>query len=1043
MKSPQLLLKELSLDTVIRRLVEHVPNNIIISYPSRTSSSGGFQDFTSTDLDRLTKAVISVLPERLRNPLNDVPPGERPVVGVVGVSNLEYHLYFLALQRLGWRTLLMSPRLADQGFAHLIRQTKCEVVLASGVSVEAMERVKSAEGFDIYVVPMVDLQRLDEVGLDDFPLPVMEVERTADSPQLIIHSSGTTGLPKPVPLNSGEWLLQNAELVERMPQYDTLTTLPVFHSFGLGSLFRILVSGRRLSVMSAERPITASALLEALDLTGSQTVITVPQVLKFCSEVQGGPARLAQIDSVVLAGSAVPQQLGDDMVKMGVTISTIYGQTESGGLMRPGSGEEWCWVSPLPHAKPFMKFESVEGEPDLFHLVILPGLPTKMLSNRDDGSYATNDLFERHPTDPGKWKFAGRADDVIVLVNGEKADPTPLEDALSLNVNVRVAVVFGAGRDSLGVLIIPSQRASALSQVELLESIMPDLDVGNGRVPAYARVSSDSVIFKDVDFEVPTTAKSTIIRPRLLELCSADIDGLYGNRELQDEVQVHVADDEVVDVVRETVELVLSTTLANESDFFQVGMDSLQASHVRSRILRRIDLGGRLLAGNVVFEYPTVESLAKHILDVRNGHHTEDSAEARKLFAESLVHKYTCFPTIERGNPATVAKQVILLTGATGTIGRHLLHYLARQPDVTRIFCLVRAKDDAIAKQRIVLSIAEGRLDDLDVSEMAKISPLAASLGEPKLGLDSETYDSLRCSVTTVIHGAWAVNFNMSLRSFQEPYLSSVTHLLSLAMQSPQSPKPTFCFLSSVASALRVRDYPIKEIMYEWEDTSDMGYGQSKWVAERICASASSHAEGSGIDFPVRVIRVGQVAGDTRYGIWNPAETIPIIVQSAITTGVLPIMDGLLDTHFWLPVDLAAVSIVEIALHKSKGPAARVFHVANATPVRWGSEFLPALRSHGMHFEAIPASDWLRRVGSDTNDNPARPLLEWFRQRYEAKTGSEAQEDKLEMDLTVAKEYSSTLRNGMQISNELVGKFLNYWQQLDGWKAPKNLEVEV
>ncbi|OTA58428.1 hypothetical protein K449DRAFT_385845 [Hypoxylon sp. EC38] len=100
-----------------------------------------------------------------------------------------------------------------------------------------------------------------------------------------------------------------------------------------------------------------------------------------------------------------------------------------------------------------------------------------------------------------------------------------------------------------------------------------------------------------------------------------------------------------------------------------------------------------------------------------------------------------------------------------------------------------------------------------------------------------------------------------------------------------------------------------------------MGYGQSKWVAEKIRDVAAQHAQSHGVKLPVKILRIGQVAGDTRYGIWNPTETIPIMVQSAITTGTLPITENAhaLDTHFWLPVDLAATSIVELALQKSPG----------------------------------------------------------------------------------------------------------------------------
>lgn len=38
-------------------------------------------------------------------------------------------------------------------------------------------------------------------------------------------------------------------------------------------------------------------------------------------------------------------------------------------------------------------------------------------SNRDDGSYATGDLYTPHPTKKGVWRYVGRGDDVIVMVS--------------------------------------------------------------------------------------------------------------------------------------------------------------------------------------------------------------------------------------------------------------------------------------------------------------------------------------------------------------------------------------------------------------------------------------------------------------------------------------------------------------------------------------------------------------------------------------------------------------------------------------------------
>lgn len=147
---------------------------------------------------------------------------------------------------------------------------------------------------------------------------------------------------------------------------------------------------------------------------------------------------------------------------------------------------------------------SLSGE-DMYHLVALPGLPTLKISDRPDGSLGTKDLFRPHPDNlPGsdtragkaKWKFIARQGDIVVLVNGENADPTPIESTMMLDPHVQMAVAFGAGHERLGLLVIPTEKATGMSKEEVLKSIQPALERGNKLASDYAKISLDDIIVK-------------------------------------------------------------------------------------------------------------------------------------------------------------------------------------------------------------------------------------------------------------------------------------------------------------------------------------------------------------------------------------------------------------------------------------------------------------------------------------------------------------------------------------------------------------------
>lgn len=688
-----------TIDQLIRRRASTHKNETLISYPIHETD---FVDYTGEQLERITRFAAQKYLQALTqlglglglgtpDKLNAEGYTNLPAnlkVALVGISSLEYYVTFLALQRLGVTTLFISPRLADQGHCHLLNTTACHIAIASGPSYSTLERIRTGEGLlanDLRLIPMIDYDyiKLFLTNKDDTNNTTdLAPQNAGEEHGFIIHSGGTTGLPKPVPLKVSAWLLQAHRMIQGNPLARTLSTLPLFHSFGLATLLRGLVGGTRISLLNAARPITAAIIQESLDRTNSEALVTVPYTMKFLAEAEGGLQCLSQLKQVINAGSAIPEDLGNKVVAAGANISHFYGQTECGALMVPPQDRMmWSWVTPLPHAAPFLAFEREGGgDQNLYHLIVLAGLKQKVFSDRPDGSYATKDLFQRHPTDPNLWKFVARKDDIIVLVNGEKADPIPLEEAVMANPNVKVAVAFGAGHDSLGLIVIRSEKSSHLSYEQYLQTLVHDIELGNSRVPSYARLSTDFVIVKDADTQYPATDKSTVIRSLFLKSFEKDIEDCYLAKQslkLQSLAAAFVSDSQVMDIVSNAVQeqlrqrsngsakdIVLADKFAefsNTTDFFDLGLDSLQASNIRNHLLREVNLGGGSLAMNVVFDHPNVDLLTKHILGIRAGQLVASDEMKIDDLARAMVERYSQFDDIQPGttNPKSTGENVV------------------------------------------------------------------------------------------------------------------------------------------------------------------------------------------------------------------------------------------------------------------------------------------------------------------------------------------------------------------------------------------------
>lgn len=315
-----------------------------------------------------------------------------------------------------------------------------------------------------------------------------------------------------------------------------------------------------------------------------------------------------------------------------------------------------------------------------------------------------------------------------------------------------------------------------------------------------------------------------------------------------------------------------------------------------------------------------------------------------------------------------------------------------------------------------------------------------------RFGLNDSVYEAIRTSVTAIIHNAWAVNFNLSLYSFESQSIRPTYHLAKLAMNSHLRQTPTFTFVSSIATVLQapLSKGKVLERRYGWESVGSIGYGQSKWIAEEILAAAAAQ---TGLE--VRVARLGQVVGDTKHGNWKASEAYPTVVQSALTVGALPLIEPastgeIYDTHYWLPVDTTASAIVEIATHRNEVhgglpqddgvSSLSVLNVTNSKPTRWNSEFLPtardALKRYGVSFDIVPQREWLQRLeqsDSDVAKNPPRKLLQFFKGRY----GAVEEPGEPALDMASANEICPSLpkEDGAGLSRELLGKFVEYWME--------------
>lgn len=170
-----------------------------------------FERLNWGDVDRRVTALAHQYSAVFRQQILDGTKARRqPTIALLGVGHtFAYLATQLALVKLGLRVLLLSPGNSGIARDHLL--TVCDVV---GVVAEE-QLVPSAAGIDTPVTPMLTSQHLDASSKD---LIVFEPDDLWNSHSFIIHSSGTTGLPKPI-IHTHRSMMLIARMYRLFPEF--------------------------------------------------------------------------------------------------------------------------------------------------------------------------------------------------------------------------------------------------------------------------------------------------------------------------------------------------------------------------------------------------------------------------------------------------------------------------------------------------------------------------------------------------------------------------------------------------------------------------------------------------------------------------------------------------------------------------------------------------------------------------------------------------------------------------------------------------------
>lgn len=678
-----------------------------------------------------------------------------------------------------------------------------------------------------------------------------------------------------------------------------LVTSPFFHLMGIMSIM-IPVLMSTPFVLAPEKPLTAELLDQIIKDTNPRTSIIGSYLLEELSKSDLGLDCLSKIEFHSYGGAPLSQQAGD-RISVVTHLQSVLGSSECAifpGLKNQDKGD-WQYLEWNPAAG----LEMRDNGDGLYELVVPRGenrnIHPVFHTYPDKKEYRTGDLFTQHPTKDGLWLYSGRYDDVIVLSNGEKFNPTTMEETIAGHPLVARAVVVGQGRFQAGLLIEPNWSARDGEPGILIDEIWPTVKKANEAAPAHAQLMKNRVGVTSRSKPFELTPKGTVKRRAVANNYTDEIEALYVDGDQADVAQIakDATKPDIVSYISAAVSEILEVPSIDENaDIFALGLDSLQTLRL-GQLLQgslksaRPDLGASFTSPQL-YSLPSIAQLSDHVYNLLQG---QDSAPDTALLESESDRETRIADLVSKYADDFGRNHAVILTGSTGSLGAYLLHELLRDLSVTKIYCLNRSAD---AEPRQLQSMREKGLVTC-TKFPRRVEFLQAQFGAERLGLDETMYEEMLQDADTIIHNAWKVNFNHRVEAFENPHIEGVRRLVEFSIASEK--KAHIHFISSVSTIEGYspeRGASIPEIIFNDPSSAlRQGYGESKHVSERICAAASAKC-----GIPTSIHRVGQIGGPTTVqGMWNKQEWVPSLVATSKTIKQIPTSLGSVPVQ-WVPV---------------------------------------------------------------------------------------------------------------------------------------------